>query len=141
MSEFADITLSFRRGDASMTLRAQNRVEMEGLIADVEKSDVLVPFFSALSAGAVAGSSPAVETDVSEGTEADSSGPQSQDSSSTGVTPEEAQDAVTRHLGAGEERASATLLKVAASKSGKSVEELDGISTSAAKALIQEGSK
>lgn len=141
MSEFADITLSFRRGDASLTLRAQNRVEMEGLIQDVEKSDVLLPFFSALSAGVVAGSSPAEATDASEAEETPDSGPASEDSSSTGVTPEEAQAAVSKHLGAGEERASATLVKVAAKKSGKSLEELDGISTTEAKRLISEGSK
>lgn len=122
MSEFADITLSFRRGDVSMTLRATNRVEMEALITDVEKSTTLG---SLMGVGDVP--APAAVATAEAATE---------------PTEAEALAKIEEHLGAKpettEELASETLLKVVAKKTGKSVDELRGITKVEAKRLEKE---
>lgn len=121
MSEFADLTLSFRQGDVSLTLRASNRVEMEALITDVEKSSTLAALMGATPTAA------------------------GQETAAPVPTEAEAVANLEKHLGAKpvptEELASEALIKVAASKTGKSTEELAGITKAEAQSLIKEGSK
>ena len=144
MSEFADLTLSLRRGDVSLTLRAQNRVEMEALIVDVEKSGALSPFLAVAGApGTGTGAAPA-QADAAGSTTSEGGATDTSKGSSAEPTEAEALENLEKHLGAkpadepAEELASETLLKVVAHKTGKTVDELRGITKTEAKRLEKE---
>ncbi len=136
MSEFSAFTFSLRQGDASLTLRSDSIAGLEGLADQAEKSPTFASFF---------GPPPAEEERGGAGAPVQPGGPppapipagaESNPNAVQKMVDEAAARRAEAHLAPGEERASNLLIKAAAGKSGKTVEELDGISKNRALALI-----
>jgi hypothetical protein len=132
VSDVTKFTLSFRVGDASLTLRADTVTELEAMATQAEASPVCLPFF-----GKVVLPKPNSVTKMVENV--DKLVAEKKAEAATGLTGDEAQAAVAKHLGAGEELASPNQIVAAAKKSGKTAEELAGISVNEAKRLIAAG--
>lgn len=126
MSDERKVNLSLRLGDNIFTLRADSVTEMEGLISEAEQNAVVAPFFLGPRTTQLTKVVP------------DDPGPDL-----TTPSDEEAVAAIKKELGAVAVAvpASKALIAVAARKSGKTPEELEGISEADAKRLITEGSK
>lgn len=111
-----------------LNLRANTAQELQALADEAKTKPDLAPFFGAMvptPAAAAAGPSPVAGAG---------------DAAATEPTEAEALAAVQKHLGPGtEEPASDALIQVAASKTGKTIEELAGISKTEAQRLIKEG--
>lgn len=105
-----------------LNIRANTADELQSAIDDAKQRADLAPFFAFAYA-----MNPPVDLS-SDGAES---------VNATEPTPEEAQAAIERNLGAGQEAASPAQIAVAARKSGKTVEELQGISVEQAKALAK----
>jgi hypothetical protein len=119
------VQLHLKHGDHMLSLRADTVAELSALISEAEKATSLGVFFGNPTPAPVAASS----TDASN----EESAP------APPVSLAEAEAKVAEHLGPGEELASEALINVASTKTGKTVEELQGISKTEAQRLIKEG--
>lgn len=130
MAEDWKLQVSLKKGNDLLNIRAQTADELEGVIEDAKTRPDLAPFF-----GGTAPSSP-VAAAAGPGPAGDAGG-----AAATVPTDAEAVANIEKHLGAkpAEDPATAAQIAVAAKKSGKSVEELQGISAAEAKALIAGG--
>ena len=133
MSE-AKVNLSLRSGDNIFTVRGDTVVEVGGLLREANSNPDFAVFFGAASEEKT-DRSDAVQKIIDEKKAEAATGLTGDDA----VTAAEAQALVTKHLGPTEEAASAALIKVAAKASGKTVEELAGISKTEALRLKKEG--
>ena len=116
MSEDWKVQVSIKSGSDLLNVRGQNAQEVDAEIDEARQKDHLKRFFEK---GHTFVGSTVTTTPVP-----------------SAVTVEQAQEAVTQHLGPEQELASAAQIAVAAKKSGKSVEELQGISKAEVKKLI-----
>jgi hypothetical protein len=143
VSELSKFTLSLKSGDNSLTIRTDILTELEAATKEVEKSPVFRVFAPEpqVRLDHLAASEPnAVNEMVAN---VDKLVAEKKAEAATGLTGDEATAAIARAeaaLAPGQERASAAVLAQAAKKSGKTVEELDGISKAEATKLIKGGS-
>ncbi len=142
MSEDYRIQLSVKKGADMVNVRAETARELQAIVDEAKGMKDLAPFFSG-SAAKAAGTGPVAgvtETTVTGQLDRDLAQADRDLAEGRTVSVDEALANITKHLGPGTEKAAtAAQILVAAKKSGKSKQELEGISEVAAKALIAGG--
>jgi hypothetical protein len=129
-----EVKISLKDGNNILSVTGSTVVEVGGVLREASKNPDFAVFFGPTPAGQHPASD-AVQKIIDEKKAEAATGLTGDDA----VTAAEAQALVTKHLGPTEEAASAALIKVAAKASGKTVEELQGISKTEALRLKKEG--
>ena len=110
MSEDWKVQVSVKSGQNLLNVRGQSAQEVNAILDEAKQKDNFIGFFDRSAVSSTTAAAP--------------------------VTDEQAVAAIQQHLGPEQELASAAQIAVAAKKSGKSVEELQGISKAEVKKLI-----